>query len=88
MKQKIKMKWKRLMTAVLLVVMIVAGGQSYAAEENEDSASVSDQMVKPSNLNTEGYDVVILADNSGSVWSQQGDRDKALRGIANLANSF
>ena len=85
MKQKIKMKWKRLMTAVLLVVMIVAGGQSYAAEENEDSASVSDQMVKPSNLNTEGYDVVILADNSGSVWSQQGDRDKALRGIANLA---
>lgn len=85
MKQKIKMKWKRLMTAVLLVVMIVAGGQSYAAEENEDSASVSDQMVKPSNLNTEGYDVVILADNSGSVWSQQGDRDKALRGIVNLA---
>lgn len=81
-----KMKWKRLMTAVLLVVMIVSGGrQSYAAEENGESVATSGQMVKPSNLNTEGYDVVLLADNSGSVWSQQGERDKALRGIANLA---
>lgn len=86
MKQMRKMKWKRLMTAVLLVVMIVSGGrQSYAAEENGESVATSGQMVKPSNLNTEGYDVVLLADNSGSVWSQQGERDKALRGIANLA---
>lgn len=86
MKQKRKMKWKRLTAVVLLAVMIVfGGGNAYAAEANGESAATSEQMVKPSNLNTEGYDVVILADNSGSVWSQQGERDKALRGIANLA---
>lgn len=86
MKQKIKMKWKRLIAVLLLTVMVASGGvKNYAAEENEKSIADSVQMVKPSNLNTEGYDVVILADNSGSVWSQQGDRDKALRGIANLA---
>lgn len=86
MKQKRKKKWKSLTTIILLVTIIVSGGaQVCAAKENEEGTTVSEQAVKPSNLNTEGYDVVILSDNSGSVWSQQEERDKALRGIANLA---
>lgn len=86
MKQKRKVKWKRLISVFLMIVMIVSeGGQIYAKEGNEESTITLDQMVKPSNLNTEGYDVVILSDNSGSVWNQQEERDKALRGIANLA---
>lgn len=85
-----KKKWRIMLAArtmlaagMIAAAMVFGGiaGTCLAAEE----APAAGQAVSPSNLSTEGYDVVILADNSGSVWSQQEERDKALRGIANLA---
>ena len=83
MRQKRRRCWKILAAGMMLAVMLLTNGAGacLAAEE----APEAEQAVKPANLNAEGYDVVILADNSGSVWSQQEERDKALRGIANLA---
>ena len=83
MRQKRRRCWKILAAGMMLAVMLLTNGVGacLAAEE----APEAEQAVKPANLNAEGYDVVILADNSGSVWSQQEERDKALRGIANLA---
>lgn len=52
--------------------------------EAED-VNLQSEIVQPDNLNQNGYDVIYLIDNSRSVWSQQDARNKAFRGISNLA---
>lgn len=54
------------------------------APEAED-VNLQSEIVQPDNLNQNGYDVIYLIDNSRSVWSQQDARNKAFRGISNLA---
>ena len=88
-----KLKRKKKVSLIYLfmaIIIALTSIQSAAltkncfAEENKE-VSYSDNAVLPSNINTTGYDVIIVADNSGSVWSQQAIRDQALRNIANLA---
>lgn len=40
---------------------------------------------EPLNPSFQGYDMIYLIDNSGSVWGQQEKRDQAFRNITNLA---
>ncbi len=43
------------------------------------------EAVLPDNLNTEGYDIVYVIDNSRSIWTQQEIRNEAFENITNLA---
>lgn len=67
--------------AILIIITVI--GQPCFAESLTET-EMAELAVPPSNL-TEDYDVVIVADNSGSVWEQQAERDQALRGIVNRA---
>lgn len=73
----------------------VADNNSITSEENavltgeENRENIVDDnaivLAEPENLNSQGYDVVYVIDNSRSVWSQQNIRNQAFRNITNLA---
>lgn len=61
----------------------VSKADTKAQETNNEK--LQSKIVSPKNLNQNGYDVIYLIDNSRSVWNQQDVRNKAFRGITNLA---
>lgn len=57
-------------------------------EETDSKEDISKNDLKktpPQNLNSKGYDIVYVIDNSKSIWSQQEFRNQAFRNISNLA---
>lgn len=75
------------MISMILLVPLACYAESLeeTAEETEAAVNNTVSSVAPVNLNTSGYDVVFVIDNSRSVWNQQEIRDRALRSISNLA---
>lgn len=50
-----------------------------------DLSEVFAKAKKPVNVNEHGYDIILVADHSESMWQQQEIRDQALRSISGLA---
>lgn len=77
-----------ILSIAMCVYAFVGNSVVYANEyatESKSSASTKSAITPPKDLKQVGYDVVYAIDNSGSVWSQQADRDQAFKNITNLA---
>lgn len=77
-----------LIAAILLNMVWTTECEIVYAQEAEGEPETEDSEIKilePYNLNSTGYDVVYVIDNSRSVWDQQAVRNQAFRNISNLA---
>lgn len=88
-----EIKWKKRLLAAVLAVLFGTSAVSTVFEIESSAANASDknveyrdaQLIHPDNRALNGYDIVFVIDNSGSIWKQQDIRDAALRTVADLA---
>ncbi|MCI6732714.1 MAG: VWA domain-containing protein [Lachnospiraceae bacterium] len=63
-----------------------AGTDGTENEKRELVTELADpELIHPDNAALNGYDIVFVVDNSGSLWNQQEIRDRALHTVADLA---
>lgn len=84
---KMVRKWKRIVAGLFVAVMCMAYlpvSMSVTAADADNQNNYKN-AVAASNVLTEGHDIILVPDNSESMWTQQSQRDQALRSICSLA---
>ncbi|MBE5954879.1 MAG: VWA domain-containing protein [Lachnospiraceae bacterium] len=75
---------KKALTVLSLVMILASTFFGYSGEVHAETEH-QEKAVKAANLPSNGLDVMLVVDNSKSVWSQQEARNEALRCLGSLA---
>ena len=79
-----KISMKKVLTVLSLVMVLASACFGYNTEVYAETEH-QEKAVKAANLPSNGLDVMLVVDNSKSVWSQQEARNEAIRCLGSLA---
>lgn len=75
----------RFFAMMLTMMLVISGFHTVVVAYAEEPNGTVSELASAKNLDSQGYDVICLIDNSRSMWKQQDIRNQAFRKIANMA---